>query len=925
MEFFKKIFGKLKKKPKSEAQTTETKPIAEAENGKAEAKPQARTLSRRVGGGVRERASGKRDKKQRFAPITEGEEIPEGLSSADVERLKAEGKANVVREKHGKSYLKIITDNLFTFFNLIWTVIAVLLVITERYTNMTFLLIVIPNMLIAIIQEARAKAAVERLSVTTDPKATVVRDGTLIDIGSKEIVLGDVMKLEVGRQILSDAVVISGICEVNESMITGESVAVKKHAGDKLLAGSFLVSGCVFARVEKVGKDNYIHTLEKEAKKFSAPSSNMFRDLNRLIKSIGVTIIPMATISALINWFHLRTEAKGMELFAMVVEKTCGSVIGMIPAGIYLLVTLTLSLSVVKLARKKTLVQDMYSIEMLASADVICLDKTGTITDGTMRVCEVESIDGTERDEIARIMSYLDGAEGSQNATSKALTIEFGRSKGHARETVPFSSERKYSAVDMEEIGCYAIGAPGFVPCEVSDELNERIVAHASEGRRVLLLVRLPALTERGDAVALIAIEDRIRPNAKETIARFQEQGVAMKVISGDHAATVSNIAKKVGILGAERYISCENLTNEELVMATEEYSVFGRVTPEQKVLIIKTLRKNGHIVAMTGDGVNDTLALKESNCAIAMADGSEVARKISSIVLLNSDFGTLPDVVKEGRRCINNVRQSAVLYLMKTVFTILTTLASWTTLSSYPLSPNQLLFLELFVIGVASVLLALEPNDKRIKGSFMDTVIVKSIPCAIAMFIPTLIIMVISRFASTDWLSQDCRNAVAMCVVIIVGFLNLVFICRPFTKWRVAVVSFVAMLLGAATAVANIIPTDIIDFGFRHVLDNRNFFIGMLVVCVVSAIVMNLFRSQLEEGVIRFRRRQEMKAKGAMGAKRSDQADGNGSKKRSVKRGARHRRVEYIGFDEDWVPVRRHKDEAEEAQSEEENTSVGN
>ena len=638
--------------------------------------------------------------------LKETEGIPEGLTTEEVEKLKKEGKANVSNEKVGKSYLQILKDNLFTFFNLVWALVTLVLILCKSFDNMTFLAVIIPNIVISTFQEMKAKRTVEKLSVTTEPKASVIRNGEIVTVSAEEIVLGDVMLVEMGRQVLSDAVVISGLGEANESMLTGESDAIKKAVGDKILAGSFFVGGSVYAKVTSVGKDNYVHKIERAAKSFKAPSSNLFRDLSKLIKSVGAFLVPMAVILFLSNWVAYPN-------IVIALKKTCGAVIGMIPAGIYLLVTLTLTLSVVKLAKKQTLVQDMYSIEMLASADVLCLDKTGTITDGTMRVCEVTPLADLPLCEIERIMSHIEGTEQSVNNTSAALVERFGKDVSvKIIKKIPFSSARKYSAVDIEGLGAFSIGAPGFVPCPVSDELSASVSAHAKSGERVLLLARHGDLDSEGEAIALIAISDRIRPAAEATVRSFQEQGVTLKVISGDHAETVSCIAGRVGINNADKYISCEKLTDEELILAAEEYTVFGRVTPEQKVLLIKTLKINGHTVAMTGDGVNDTLALKESNCAIAMADGSEMARKVSHIVLMNSDFSTLPDVVREGRRCINNVRQSSVLYLMKTIFTIVLSLLSAVTLSGYPFEPKQLILLELFVIGLASVLLALEPND---------------------------------------------------------------------------------------------------------------------------------------------------------------------------------------------------------------------
>ena len=773
------------------------------------------------------------------------EELPvEGLSTAEVQAEIAAGHVNRTKEKSGKSYARIIGENLFTFFNFVWALVAVILISFGSYTNLTFLFIIIPNVLIAIVLEVRAKLTVEKLAVTTEPRVSVVRNGELITIDVTELVIGDVMKIEMGKQILSDAVVVHGVAEANESMLTGESDAIKKTSGDTVLAGSYLVSGSIYAKVIRVGSDNYVHKIESAAKSFKAPSSNLFRDLNKLIKYIGIFLVPMAAVMFVSNWFAYDG------VLETAVIKTCGSIIGMIPAGIYLLVTITLTLSVITLSKKDTLVQDMYSIEMLASADVLCLDKTGTITDGTMSVVAFEALGATPCDEIKEIMARIEGSEESINNTSRALIAYFGKSECNVIDKLPFSSERKYSAVTFADGETYAVGAPHFVPCPISEELDGVIASHAAEGERVLILARLDSIGGRGEAIGMIAIADNIRPNAKATIAKFQEQGVTVKIISGDHAATVSTIAARVGVIGAENYLSCENISDEELSSVCEKYTVFGRVTPEQKVLLVKTLKKLGHTVAMTGDGVNDTLALKESNCAIAMADGSEVATKISQIVLLNSDFATLPDVVREGRRCINNVRASAVLFLMKTVFTICLSLYAVCTVSGYPFEPKQFMLLELFVIGIASVLLALEPNNKRIEGSFLKTVLVKSIPNALVMFIPVLMIML---FGSA--IPALTRNSVAMIVVTVVGFINLVFICRPFTKWRLGVVGIIAggLILIVPLSIyigylLPILPPDVL--GFLPALENPAFLLGMLGVGIALAFLLQIFRPAAERAI---------------------------------------------------------------------------
>jgi len=754
-----------------------------------------------------------------------------GLSDSEAEVLFESGLSNKNETKVGKSYLKIVADNVFTFFNMIWAIVAAVLIAVGSYSNLTFLIVVVPNTVIALIQEIRAKQTVEKLSVTTDPIATVIRSGEKKEIFSSDIVLGDVMCVEMGRQILSDGVVICGSAEANESMLTGESNAIKKESGDSVLAGSYLVSGAICVRVTSVGKDNYVHKIEKAAKNFKAPSSNLFKELNSLIKYISIFLIPLSLLLFINNYY-----AYGKDIISAV-NKTSGSIVGMIPSGVFLLVTLTLSLSVISLGKKGSLIRDMYSIEMLASADVICLDKTGTITDGTMNVTDVVPMNDYLPHYIERVVSKLEGAEQTLNNTSEALVERFGQDNSVViAERIPFSSSRKYSAASIVGEGCFSIGAPGFVKCPVTEDMSVRIAAFAAEGKRVLLLAKHPELDAEGEALALIAISDRIRPGAKDTIEKFQDQGVTVKVISGDHAETVSNIAARVGIKNADKYLSCESISDEELAAAAEKYAVFGRVTPEQKILLIKTLKEAGHTVAMTGDGVNDTLALKESDCSVAMADGSEVARKVSKIVLMNSDFGVLPDVVKEGRRCINNVRMSSVLYLMKTMFTVVLSVLSLITLSGYPFDPKQLLLVEMFVIGLASVMLTVEPNFKRASGSYMAAVLRKSIPNAVVMLIPVFLVQIIGK---GDNLSPSAVSAISTMTVTLAAFLNLIFLCIPYTEWRIGVVSAVGSLLVVTLPVSIFMLGDMLHI--KPAFENPVFFSIVMGITLLLAFIIHL------------------------------------------------------------------------------------
>ena len=727
--------------------------------------------------------------------------IPAGLTAAQVAERVAQGRVNRIKRKDGRGYLSIVAENLFTFFNLVWAIVSVILIRFGLFTHLTYLAVIVPNILIATFQAIRAKKMVEKLSVSTQLKARVMRDGALVQIAAEEIVADDVIFLEMGNQVLSDAVVLCGIAEANESMLTGESDAIRKQEGDRLLSGSYLVGGAVYARVTAVGRENYMNKIESAAKRFKAPASNLFRDLDKLIKYIGIMMIPMSALLFFTNY-------RAYDNLTAAVEKTSGSIIGMIPAGIYLLVTLTLSLSVVSLGKKKTLVQDMYSIEMLASTDTICLDKTGTITDGTMRVTAVEPLGDLPVGQIERLMARIEGAEQSINHTARALIARFGADPSdESEEKIPFSSERKYSAVRFGSGECFAIGAPHFVPCPIGEALEAAIGAHTAQGERVLLLAGLPDLQSEGEALALIALCDNIRPNAAETIAHFQDQGVTVRILSGDHAETVATIAGRVGVKNADRFLSCEDMSDEQLASVADHYAVFGRVTPEQKILLVRTLRSAGHTVAMTGDGVNDTLALKESDCAIAMGDGSEMAQKVSEIVLLDSDFARLPDVVREGRRCINNVRMSAVLFLMKTIYTILLSLFSVIASAGYPFGPNQFLPIEMIVIGMASLLLALEPNNKRIEGSFIRTVLKRSAPNALLMFLPTAAVVLLGK---AGVFSPAATSAVAAFSVTLVGFINLVFLCIPYTRWRGGVILLSTAAIGIVYTITIFLMRDI-------------------------------------------------------------------------------------------------------------------
>ena len=726
-----------------------------------------------------------------------------GLSAVQVEQRKKEKLVNNTKQRTSKSYFRIFFDNIFTFFNFIWIAIFVALLWVKSYTNLFFMAVIITNTAIAIIQEIRSKRTVEKLSMITLPKSTVIRDGKEVEVSSDEIVLDDILVLTVGNQIPTDSIILSGKVEVNESLLTGESKPVKKVENAELFAGSFITSGKCYARANKIGKESYVQSLATAAKKFKQPNSNLFKDLNKIIKWIGIFILPVGALT-FVNCY-LWTD--GVSL-AQSIEKTCGSLIGMIPSGMFLLISVALAVGVIKLAQKRTLVQDIYSIEMLARSNVLCLDKTGTITDGTMTVKKVITFENETEENVKCAISAVLSAQNTENNTSKALLKYFGKDCGYKTAyNIPFSSDRKYTATSFEKIGTYAFGASEYLKAKMTDEMQEEIKKATADGYRVLVLATSKKIMTKDElptdlvATAIILIEDTIREDAIETIKWFKENSVQIKIISGDDPATVSTIAKRVGVDGCEDYINLEGMTIEEVKNIADKYTVFGRVSPEQKHAIIQQLKKN-NVVAMTGDGVNDTLALKEADCSIAMADGSEVARNISHLVLLDSKFSSLPTVVEEGRRVINNVQKSSTLFLMKTVLIILLSLILLCAQIPYIFEPKNMFLMELFTIGMPSFFLALLPNKNLIQGDFIPYVLKKSLPYGLLLLFNVLVAVVLQQ---TGCLLPSEAVSLATISMITCGYLNLISLCIPFNKFKVLICVF--SLVGACVA-SIIMPT---------------------------------------------------------------------------------------------------------------------
>lgn len=716
-----------------------------------------------------------------------------GLNSVQVAEREKNKLTNHFKQKSSKSVLKILVENIFTFFNLIWAVIFVALLLIESYDNLFFIVVVSLNTIIAIVQEIKAKNVVEKLKIVTTPKVKAVRSGKVLNLTANKLVLDDIIILSVGNQVPSDCILVEGIVDVNESLLTGESRAVRKKEGDQLFAGSFLTSGQCYAKVNRVGKQNYIQTISLQAKKFKSPYSNLFKDLKTIIKYIGIMIIPFGALLFVNNYFN------GARDLHDAIKNTCGSLIGMIPAGMFLLITIALSVGVIKLARKKTLVKEIYSIEMLARTNVLCLDKTGTITDGSLQLKEVEKLVKKLDFDLDKAMAnYLRG-QLATNSTSRAMIDYFGvKNDLSLISKVEFSSERKFSAASFEEIGSIVVGAPEFLGVELTSSLKAKIKKHTIKGERVLMVAHSEEKVEENlpklKPIALLIMEDRIRADAIDIINWFKQNDVEIKIISGDNATTVSSIAKRVGIEGAEKTISLEGMSIPDVAKIADKYTVFGRVSPEQKHALIKALKNKGKVVAMTGDGVNDTLALKEADCSIAMADGSEVARGLSDIVLLDSKFSSLPEVVREGRKVVNNVQQSSTLFLMKTFFTITLSLLSLLTLSNYPFEPKNLYLLELLIIGIPSVILALQPNDKIITSDFVKQVLKNAIPYGTLIVANIIAVMFIERYVPID---ENTFMTLGTLLITTIGFLNLARLCYPFTILKVAtlITSFVLIV----------------------------------------------------------------------------------------------------------------------------------
>ncbi len=735
-------------------------------------------------------------KRQEFVEENKNRRIPttrynpdykKGLTEQQVQEHRLHGWTNKAVEPPSKSEKEIIHDNVFTYFNLIFFILSILLCIVGSFRNLTFLPVILLNTLIGIVQEIKAKKTLDNLTMLNAPRVVVVRDSKKKTIDAEDLVLDDIVEFKAGSQVCADAVVCSGEAQVNESLLTGESDEITKRKGSHLMSGSFIVSGKCYARLERVGEDSYISKLTLKAKEMQTKEqSEMIRSLDKLVKGVGIAIIPIGIV-LFVQAFFYQQEGFRSSVISMV-----AAIIGMIPEGLYLLASVALAVSAMRLAKKKVLLHDMKCIETLARVDVLCVDKTGTITENTMKVYKIiptEKYDDEKMPPINLMMGDFAAAMESDNITMAAIKEYFGASTG--KEVISktgFSSSTKYSSVTYED-EVYVLGAPEFVLKEDYEIYEDKITEYASKGARVLVFgtyegeIDGKALKKPITPLSYILMANPIRKEAPQTFEYFAEQGVEVKVISGDNPLTVSEVAKKAGIKDADQYVDASTLkTDEEMRAAVLNHAVFGRVTPNQKRKFVHILKQEGRTVAMTGDGVNDVLALKDADCSIAMASGSDAAAQASQLVLLDSDFSCMPAVVLEGRRVVNNIQRSASLFLVKNIFSFLLSLFAVVFMITYPLEPSQISLISTFTIGVPAFFLALEPNKNIIKGHFLTNVFLKALPAALTDVLAVGALVVFGRTFEVN--STDISTAATM-LLAIVGFMILYKISAPMNNMR--------------------------------------------------------------------------------------------------------------------------------------------
>ena len=710
-----------------------------------------------------------------------------GLDSIDVELRERCGWSNTAPESAGLTEREIVLKNLLTFFNLVFVVLALVLLFSgSSVMNMTFLGVVICNIIIGIFQEIRAKRAVDKLTLVNAQQLRTVRDGQVHMIRSDLLVRDDIVEFTTGNQICADAVLRTGELQVNESLITGEADAITKRPGDELKSGSFVIAGRGRAQLTQVGADSFAAKLALEAKADpKATKSEMMRSLDRLIQVVGILLVPIGLIM-----FYQSYQVLALDLRTSA-EATVAALVGMIPEGLYLLTSVAMAASALKLSRDRVLVQDMNCIETLARVDVLCVDKTGTITEPVMEVENIVPLSNDPPELLENVLGAMYAGQEPENDTGRALAELFrAETDWVITKHIPLTSKANWSAAVFEAHGSYIVGAPEFIMGRRYEEIRETAEPWQTTGYRVLLVAGyegepVPGALDVDDVnpVALILLTNRIRPEAPDTFRYFAHQGVAIKVISGDNPATVSDVARRAGIENAEFYVDAQELeTDEDFADAVEEYTVFGRVTPDKKKKLIQALKAAGHTVAMTGDGVNDVLAMKESDCGIAMASGAQAASQVARLVLLDSNFAAMPHIVDEGRRVINNIQRAATLFLVKNIFSLGLSLLTLVTDWPYPLVPVHMSVISALTIGIPSFFLAMEPNYERVEGRFLPTVLRRAFPGGLTNI---FVVLMAQAFMAVFGMTLDEIGTVSASILAVVGLQVLFQVCKPFDKFR--------------------------------------------------------------------------------------------------------------------------------------------
>ena len=774
-----------------------------------------------------------------------------GLTSEQVQKRHDEGLVNKAKKHVTKSYVRIIYENVFNFFNIILFIIIIALIIAKSdIFNFVFSGILGLNIAIGLYQDIRARVLIDRLKIVSSIKVNVLRDGEIKPVKANEVVYSDLIEIKQGSQLVCDGEIVKGFAELNESLLTGESVNISKTVGDRVYSGSFVSSGNALYRVDHLGKENYAEQLQQSASKFKRVRSEILTSLKMIFKVIGFIVVVLGVIQIIVSRKDLadiHTEA-----FRRTVESISTSLVGMIPIGMYLLTSVTLAIGVIRLVQRNMLTQDMYCIETLARVDTLCLDKTGTLTDGNLNVLKVVSTSNTSEKDLAKIIKTLVETTKDDNATAKAIRKEFSNLNSFdAFSAIPFNSQRKYSAVMLEDGRSIVMGAREFIPHK-NKEVDEMCREYEKLGMRVLVLAQYTHVItadetlEESNLIGFIVLQDHIRDDAPLNIKWFKENGVDIRIITGDNPETASEIARRAGVEGYDKFVSLEGMSLDEVRNIARDYVIFGRVSPEQKEVIVESLQNDGRCVAMTGDGVNDILALRVADCSIAMASGSDAAKNVAHLVSLDSSFSALPDVVKEGRRVINNLQRTVSLFLVKTVFAgLLTTLFLFGMFKlspfKYPFELKNMLLWEILTIGIGALFLSLQPNDEQIKSKFLMNIVFRIIPASVVQ-----VGFVVFFFLYCK--DYETAKSLSVLAFSIFSFIIFVRVCLPFDVYRVFLVSGL-LFIGAVTIVADVFAKQTSFFGINYSTLSAKSFLVLFIALIVAFILY----SALSVGVSKF------------------------------------------------------------------------